>query len=388
MKRNASCTLMLSLLASGLAAGDAWAQAQLPGYGHAAAGMGGASIAVPHDAIGAANNPALLAFVGRRADVQLTPIFTRTTSTLGPQRFESDVVGYGPSAGFNWEIDSQWTAGASLYGFGAGVDYGRPFPGSTSNTTSEVVQAIVAPTATWRPLAGQALGASLLLATQRYDVTGLQYIGFGDAGSDSSSGIGFALGYVGRLGDGVSIGATYASRIDMGKLDKYARLLADGGDLDIPQQAGVGIAWQATESLLLAADYLWINWSQVKPLGNPFPGSGPPGSPDGPGTGWQDQDIVRLGLAYEATPAWTLRAGLAFKSALVVPESLALNTLSPNLPQRSYTFGASWKLDAASVLSFAYALNADKTVVGTQASTGIAIESGARFLSLGYGRSF
>lgn len=370
------------------ASADVLAQAQLPGYGQAASGMGGAAIAVPYDAEATANNAAGMAFVGSRADFTFTLIRTNATTDFGPFHGSATDYGFGPGGGVNWDLHNGWTVGMSLFGFGSGIDYKKPFPGSTSNTGSTIAQVVVAPTVTYRLASQHAIGVAALLAGQRIKIEGLQGFGFQDAGSDHSFGAGASIGYLGDLGSGVRLGLTYSSKIDMGHLDKYQELLADGGNLDIPQQAGVGLSWQASSRVLVAFDYLWINWASVRPLGNPFPGSGPPGSQGGPGFGWKNQDVYRLGIAFETSDQWTLRAGATYKSTLVVPESTTLNTLSPLIPQVTATVGASYRIAEKHVVTAAYAHNFEKSITGAQASTGVNMTSKADFFTLGYGYRF
>jgi long-chain fatty acid transport protein len=369
-------------------AGNAFGQAQLPGYGHAASGMGGASIAVPYDSVSTANNPAGMAYVGTRADFVFTGIYTTAETNLGPFSYDASDFGFGPMGGYNQDMKNGWTLGVSFYGFGSAIDYGQPFPGSTTDTTSSVVQLVAAPTATYRIATDHAIGVALLAAAQKIEITGLQSFGFQDPGSDTSYGLGGSIGYLGTLAPGFRLGVSYASKIDMGRLDKYANLLADAGNQDIPQQVGVGLAWQATPQLLVAFDYLWIDWSSVKPLGNPYPGSGPPGSPDGPGSGWQDQSVYRLGVAWDADARWTLRAGATYKSALLDAPSVTLNTLTPLVPQFTLTLGATYRIDARQIVTAALAHNFEKSIAGTGASTGVDLTSSATFFTLGYGYAF
>jgi hypothetical protein len=115
-------TPVLTLAAFTLAA-DAAAQSQLPGCGHAAAGMD---------------------FVGSRADASATGIFTKGRSDLGPLSSDASDTGVGPNAGFNRELSERWKAGVSICRFGSGIDCGRPFPSSTTSTRSTIAQVVIA----------------------------------------------------------------------------------------------------------------------------------------------------------------------------------------------------------------------------------------------------
>ena len=74
---------------------------QLPGYGDATIGMGGAGIALPQDALAAANNPAGMAFIAQRADAYahafekfLSGTAASTGITIGGS-LNYFVIGYG-----------------------------------------------------------------------------------------------------------------------------------------------------------------------------------------------------------------------------------------------------------------------------------------------------
>ena len=138
-------------------AADVGAQAQLPGYGHAASGMGGASIALPYDSAASANNPAGMAFVGSRADILFTTAFIDATAGLGPSQYKASDLGLAPTGGINWDLQNGWTVGMSIFGFGSGTDYEQPLPGNTTDTHSSIAQVVLAPTLTYRVASNQAI---------------------------------------------------------------------------------------------------------------------------------------------------------------------------------------------------------------------------------------
>ena len=54
----------------------------------------------------------------------------------------------------------------------------------------------------------------------------------------------------------------------MGKCEEYAGLFAEKGDFDIPSHFSVGVAWQATSSMVVAFDYRRINYTDVAAVSN------------------------------------------------------------------------------------------------------------------------
>jgi long-chain fatty acid transport protein len=74
-------------------------------------------------------------------------------------------------------------------------------------------------------------------------------------GKDTSTGIGIRLGYMGKLSDTVSVGASFSPEISMSRMDKYAGLFADQGKFNIPANYGVGAAFQVSPSVQLAVDH-------------------------------------------------------------------------------------------------------------------------------------
>ena len=194
--------------------------------------------------------------------------------------------------------------GVSVFGQGIALDYGKPVFG-THDLKSSLQQVVLAPTITWRLAPGHYVGFSPRLTYQRLELAGLEGFGFASPGSDKAYGGGFALGHQGALSDRLSLGVSYASALWFQRLERYRDLLPEGR-LNLPQQAGAGLAFKATPQLILAADVLWINWSGERAYGNRLTKGGPLGDSHGPGFGWRDQKILRLGTSYDRDQHWRL----------------------------------------------------------------------------------
>lgn len=354
------------------------------GYGVKSQGMGGVGIALPQDAIAAAANPAGLGLIGDRVDFGVT--------WFRPQR-EAEIVGgntFGadgkydandtenfviPEFGFNRQVSSDVTLGVSVYGNGGmNTDFKKAIPlfGSTA-PRMDLIQLFVAPTATWKINESNTVGIAVNLAYQRFEMKGLQNFAlindstFGtpsqspnnvtNKGYDSSYGAGVHIGWIGQVTDAVTLGASYQSKTYMSKFDKYKGLFAEGGDFDIPESYGVGIAVKATPALTVAADIQRIEYSEVDSVGNSlsnlFTGN-KLGSKNGPGFAWKDVTAVKVGASYAWNENLTIRAGYNHSSQPIRKSETLFNILAPGVVQDHITLGATYVLPNKSELSFAY----------------------------------
>lgn len=301
------------------------------GYGMKAKGMAGASTASSDDAFGGANNPASMAFAGNRFDLGIDLFSPRreASRTGGAINGSSDSDSNYfliPEIGYNKMIGANVALGVTVYGNGGmntnysslGGIYGNTnLLGGTGSLGVDLMQLIIAPTVAFKVAPNHSIGISPLLGYQRFKAEGMQGFGVmnasgGNLGYDSSYGYGLRLGYLGKLTPTVSIGAAYATKMRFGEFDKYANLFAEQGDFDIPSNFNVGISWQAAPAVKLALEYQRIKYSEINAIGNPvnnfFLGR-PLGADNGPGFGWDDVNVWKLGMEYKWSPKMTLRAG-------------------------------------------------------------------------------
>lgn len=369
------------------------------GYGIKAKGMGGVSVALSHDSMGGANNPASMAFAGDRLDLGLewfNPERSASRSGSVPALidFDSDSGSkhhFVPEFGYSRSLTPQLSAGVTVYGNGGmNTDYptgatscGNPAGNvlnglcGSSRLGVDMMQLIVAPTAAYQVAPGHALGVAPLLAYQRFKVSGLQgFEGMSsspgsvtDNGYDSSTGFGLRIGYQGRFGP-VTLGAAYATQTHMGKFDKYKGLFAEQGGFDIPSHYAVGIAFQATPSLQLAADWMQIRYSDVASVHNPSASSQLLGADAGAGFGWQDVKVLKIGLQWQAMPELVLRAGYNRGSNPVQSADVTFNILAPGVIRSHYTLGGTWQMSPGSELTLAYMRAPEEQVSGASMYNG------------------
>ncbi|MBE7420275.1 MAG: outer membrane protein transport protein [Ideonella sp.] len=367
------------------------------GYGMKAKGMAGVSTALAQDSLGGATNPAGMVFAGSRLDVGADLFMPRRDAersgaglpTLNG-KVESDKTSFFvPEFGYNHMLRSDLSLGVTVYGnggmnttypqgnFNCGAGAANMLCGS-GTLGVDLAQLIVAPTVAYKLTEQHAVGLALLLGYQRFKAEGLQAFdnapGFppftGSPGSvtnngyDSSTGIGVRLGYQGRLSERFSIGATYAPKMNMGRFDKYKGLFVDSGDFDIPEHYSVGVAFMPTPAWTIAIDYGRINYSGVHSVGNPSSNQAPLGAANGPGFGWKDIDVLKIGVAWRVSEAWTVRAGYNRGDNPVRSADITFNILAPGVMKDHYTAGFTVALDKTSELTGALMLARRQSVTG------------------------
>jgi long-chain fatty acid transport protein len=399
-------TLKLIPLAALLAAGSAMATDGYfaHGYGMKAKGMGGVSIALAQDSFGGANNPASMVWAGSRFDIGLDwfrPIRDADRSGAGFATLNGSVDSdsknfFIPELGYNKLIRDDMSLGVSVYGnggmntnypqgnFNCGAGAANMLCGS-GNLGVDLTQLIVAPTLAYKLNAQHSVGASVLLGYQRFKAYGLQAFdnapGFPpftgspgnvtNRGYDSSYGGGLRVGYMGRLSDAVTVGASYSSKVYMSKFKKYAGLFAEDGGFDIPSNFGLGVAFMPNAAWTIALDYVRINYSGVASVGNPSQPVAPLGAANGPGFGWKDIGVVKVGAAWRMNDAWTLRGGYNHDENPISSADVTFNILAPGVVTDHYTLGFTWAVNANSELTGALMVAPRQTVSGASLFNGV-----------------
>ena len=404
-------TLRATVVAAVLATGSAaWAtDGYFPhGFGMKSKGMGGAAVAVTDNAFSGINNPAASVWAGNRAEIGVDIFMPKRSAARSAPGFggmlEGDVKSDGsafavPEFAYNKKIDDRMSWGLTVYGNGGmntempganvmcmNPNTGDPYQGNLlcgqGKLGVDLMQLIVAPTFAYKLDAQHSVGVSPLLVMQQFKATGLDaFTGFSmaptkvsDTGTDRSTGVGMRLGYLGQLSDTLKFGATYSPKIKMSKFDKYAGLFAGEGSFDIPENYALGINVQVTPAVSVAADYSRINYSGVPSIGNPMSNlmlGNPMGSANGPGFGWSDVNVLKLGVQWQATSTMVLRAGYNQSTNPVKAENVTFNILAPGVITQHVTVGGTYALSKDSELTWAYMYAPKNTVTGPSMYNGM-----------------
>lgn len=356
------------------------------GVGVKSDGLAGVGIALPQDALAAATNPAGTGEAGDRVDLGLTWFAPSRSADIVGNAFGPDAHYSGdgkknffiPEFGVQRRLSNTLAAGLAVYGNGGmNTQYdANPYARFGGNGTAGVnlEQLFITPSLAWKASDSHTLGLALNLAYQRFAAQGVGvFAGFSsapanvsDQGTDSTTGAGVRLGWRGTLAPGLVLGATWASKIH-GRFSKYRGLFADGGGFDVPENYGLGLAWQAAKDWTVAADVQTIRYSQVGSVGNSvaslFQGAAL-GASHGPGFGWRDVTAVKLGAEHQLQAGWVLRAGLSHANQPVPAGETFFNILAPGVVQDHLSLGATWALTGSGEVSAFYTRGFGKTVNG------------------------
>jgi long-chain fatty acid transport protein len=393
--------LLLALAASGIATSAFATNGYFAhGNGMTAKGMGGAATAMTKDSFGGANNPAAMVWVGNRYDAGV--------DAFGPERdagraggsavyindgtFGSDNELFAvPEFGYNSMINNKMSLGVTVYGNGGmNTDYATNSSGYNllNGTTAlgvDLMQLIVAPTVSYKVNESTSVGLSPLLGYQRFEAYGLQAFGLANNGVDDATGFGARVGFLTKLNNQVSLGAAYATKVNMSKFDKYAGLFAEQGDFDLPANWNVGMTFQANDQLTVALDFQRIEYSGVKAVANSsraIAAQIPLGADAGSGFGWSDMDIVKLGVEYKYSPTLTLRAGYSHTDAPMTGTDVTFNILAPAVIEDHFTLGATYAMDKDSALTVSYTHAVENSVSGASLFTELQSPGGTETITM------
>ena len=377
--RRLSATSSAALVTAGLTVSPAMATNGYfsNGYSVEAKGMAGAGVALSTDALGMSQNPALGVAIGQQGGACLSGFAPSRSFTISPggpltpgtQRSRNEFFLI-PCGGVNFNLSDNATIGVIAFGNGGmNTEYAvNPFAGLGAGSSPlgvNLEQLFIQANYARRMNDTFTFGVGPVLAIQRFSATGLEaFSGFSmtpgsvtNNGDAWSHGVGLNVGILMQPNENLTFGASYRSEINMSAFSKYAGLFAEGGDFDIPATATVGVAFkpQSNARLTLTAEYQRIFYSDVAAISN----SGamlatPLGAPDGPGFGWKDMNIFRIGAMYQANDRLTLRAGLSHNSSFIDGQEVLLNVLAPATPRWHASLGASYRMTDRATLTAAF----------------------------------
>lgn len=400
------------------------------GYGIKAKGMAGAGVALPQDSLAAATNPAGMVLVGNRWDVgaevfapdrEAVTAWGSQTSTNTVTTYDGNGSGFGeewfliPEIGYNRMINNNMSVGVSVFGNGGmNTTYSSQiFSASTAGTETgiDLSQLFISPTLSIKLDDKNSLGVALNLVYQRFEANGLSDFcalkpsgcadpnaGLTDQGYDDSFGVGFRVGWIGAISDTLTAGFSYQPKTKMQALTKYEELFAEGGDFDIPANYSLGLSWKATPKMTLAFDVEQIKYSQIKSIANVNNGfvGGQLGTTNGPGFGWDDMTIYKLGANFQVNKDLVIRAGWNHGNQPIPQGETLFNVIAPAVVEDHLTLGFTWNMQGGGELSGYYMHAFEETVNGTgvvafpnaQNPGGADISMSQNAFGIAYGKKF
>ncbi len=268
--------------------------------------------------------------------------------------------------------------------------------GPVGVTGVNLEQLFISPTVSKKINAKHSVGLSLNLVAQRFEAKGLSALKAGsnspdkftDQGKSTSTGIGATIGWMGQLSDRFTMGASYRFETKMSEFKKYTGLFPDGGEMHVPAALTIGASGKVTPKTTIAADVQQIYYSKVGATGNAFKSSGF-GGKNGPGFGWDDQTVIKLGIKQQINPKLALMAGYNHGKSPVGPEDTFFNALTPAVVEDHLSLGFDYKVNKKSSIVGSYYHAFENEVKGDVAKGqqfDISMDQDA--VGIGYSRKF
>lgn len=365
--------------------------------------MAGAGTASPSEALAAALNPASPMLVDEKWEIGVALFSPRRGYTASDSLANGNggafTIGAGevesgrdyflvPHVGKVWRLNDETALAFNFYGRGGmNTDYSDGFaqldpdgpgpapvmmlpgPFGGGGAGVDLAQAFV-DISYARQFSQVSLGISAVLAVQRFEAKGLSnFAGFTqtfaasggavmpanltDRGHDLSTGGGFKLGLIWQASARLSLAASYQSPISMSEFDDYADLFAESGAFDIPPAMRLGASWQFTPEVGIHLDYEITWYSEVDSVGNslanlfacPTAGAGGTdlesclGGSRGAGFGWDDVDTVKIGVDWQYSPSVVFRGGYSVSNQPIDNSEVLFNIFAPGVMEHHFTFG-------------------------------------------------
>lgn len=361
------------------------------GYGIKSEGMGGATLAHPQDSLVAASNSAGMVHLSNRIDGGLALLKVDNGTVFAGQRVRGTArrsLYVIPQAGFNYMLDEHRSIGLSIVGNGVGTGYSKKTNiGGLQGAGSEFQQMVATLTYAQKLNDSHSFGLGLMLLRQSLMVEGTRAVGL-PQGKDKSYGAGIRIGYLGKLTENLSMGVSVSSKGYMQKMKHFDKLLAEGGRLDMPATAGLGFAYHIP-GWTFAFDLQRVWWNQVRSLGNSgiTRASQAPGKKNGPGFGWKNQTVHKLGVEWTVNEHLKVRSGYNKGDSILNKKDGYLALLAPSANHEHVSFGGTLRLDRKQEISIAYARSfmSKKNASGEGADGLSSPYMGQHWISFGYG---
>jgi len=281
-----------------------------------------------------------------------------------------------PFGAIHRRIDERNAIGLAVYGNGGINNNHKAFdnpncPASTpqqgylcfGNTGSDIAQIFIAPTWAHQLNNRLRIGISPELIYQAIEINGFQIFTPASAepnklsnnGHSQSFGYGIKAGASLAINTQLTAGLTAHSKGYMQKHKEYRGLLAEQGNLDIAPYLQYGIAWQASPDLTMLADFQRIYFSKVRAYANSGRALGRYGDNNGPGFGWSDLSVVKLGLHYRIDEQFSLRLGYSdIHKKPINQQEIINNLVSIAVFDERYNAGISWSFNKIDTIDLTF----------------------------------
>ena len=270
-----------------------------------------------------------------------------------------------PAIAYVHPFSKEFAAGIGLFAVsGMGVDY--PPNIYLSKALTSYLNARLAPGIAYKVSEVVSVGVALnlMMAQLEYDVAAA----FGQAnhGKTNSFGYGATVGEKVTPAPMFGLGAAHETKSYFRDFSFGVPGGTDKLTFDQPQMATVGASLRPLESLLVAADLEWIDWSSTMGANLPkYSQSQPTTMPFN--MNWKDQWVVKLGAQYKVLEKLALRAGFNYGKMPLDPSRAFENLVFPAVAENHFTAGAGYAVTPAIDLLLAGMYSPTAKISGTNA---------------------
>ncbi|MCF6191171.1 MAG: hydrocarbon degradation protein [Cocleimonas sp.] len=356
------------------------------GLGQIHKAMGGAAAGNPENTMTMATNPAAASFIEDGMDIGLelfVPV--RETTTGGPfpvKRYTGNgTAAFAiPENGFKKTLSNGLSVGLTAYGNGGmNTDYGvSPFenfpmphpPGNASGGIGiDFKQVFISPTISKKIGNNHSVAIAVNLVGQTFKSKGV--VAPNTVGTDTATGIGATLGWMGKISPNVTVGLSHRLKTKMSKFKNHTGMFrTTGGKLDVPGATTLGISFNTSPKTKVAIDLQRIYYGKVKAIKDGF--------------GWDDQDIIKLGVKHQLNNKVALMGGLNYGKSPVTSENVGHAILAPAVSEKHLSLGAEIKMNKHSSVSLSYVHAFENDVTNGAITTRMAQDA----VGVGYSRTF
>ncbi len=349
--------------------------------------MGGAVVASGAEPASIATNPALITdLTGSRLQIGSTLILPSAKTTFdgvsADSQFSFFVI---PNVYFTHQINDRWSAGVGVFSrFGLGNSYPRSWVGSQNAYDIEVQTMSIQPTIAFKATERLSLGAGFEAMYIKFKEGKMIYPNPAAPALNSDmnlegDGVGFSgiLSFAYKANEKVNFGGSYRFKTKQG-LDGTANfnnstaalngVFANGdvnGTIMLPNQLALGVSYQATEKLMIAASWMNIFWSSFKDISINFdktPGTGTNGNVTDL-KNWHDTYRLGLGVEYALTNDFALRGSYTYDKAPVNADYM--DVFIPANDRQLFSVGFGWNITEQITADASYTLLLGNGLTGT-----------------------
>lgn len=327
-------------------------------------------------------NPALLnRLPGTQLEVGTTLLFPSRdfkSATSGSTSSTEDTLYYPGTFYFSHTFNDKISAGLGVFNpFGLGTEWNGTWEGRYVATNSQIETYNFNPVLSYRINPGLSFAAGLDVIYLDASLEGkvnLSAFGLADANQKfkgDGTGVGYNLAMAYDAGHGISAGVSYRSEVEVDidgniNFELPSPLLAGAlpntsakSKITLPQQLLAGIAYQATERLILESGFRWEDWRSYRELkvefAQPVNGQTSNSTPKN----WHDTFAVNVGGKYRLNDTFTLLGGYLY-GWNPVPD----DTFEPSVPDSNthlFCIGSEMAFDRMKLaVSYAYQLQEER----------------------------